>query len=258
MSAASTPNSPASFNPWPICTPLCAVVHFGQASETRGCYNVSQDISEPETTSPAEPPLRNEVHREVVDFVKLVVWFLVLFIVLKAFVIEGYEVQGQSMEPTLHDRERILVFKLPHQLARLGLGSWIGPFERGDIIVFQSPDDQDRRYVKRVIATGPEQRSNAVQAGSTEGDGEYTEVLISDGNVFVNNQRVDEQYLPKGNDMTGEEDATVFVAPGDIYVMGDNRGVSKDSRSFGAVENKRLIGRAVLRIWPLSRFGLID
>lgn len=218
---------------------------------------MSDELPESEAESGSSPArgARNDVQREVVDFVKLVVWFLVLFVVLKAFVIEGYEVQGQSMEPTLHDRERILVFKLGHNLSRAGLDGWIGSFDRGDIVVFQSPDDPERRYVKRVIAAGPESRSNAVQAA---GAAEMTSVLIDDGLVFVDNQLVDEAYLPRPAAMEGESTAPVYVAPGDVFVMGDNRGVSKDSRSFGAVENDRIIGRAVLRIWPLTRFGFID
>lgn len=219
---------------------------------------MSQDTNNPGASDSSDVPATNDVHREVIDFVKLVVWFLVLFIVLKTVVIEGYEVQGQSMEPTLHDRERILVFKLPHQLRRVGLGNWIAPFDRGDIVVFQSPDDRERRYVKRVIATGPQTHSNAVQAGSEDSAEDFTQVQIDDGHVFIDNQVIDETYLSDSADMDGEDRATIYVPSGDIYVMGDNRGVSKDSRAFGPVENKRIIGRAVLRIWPLSRFGTID
>ena len=200
---------------------------------------------------------QNEMRREVTEFVKMVVWFLVLFIVLKTYVIEGYEVQGPSMEPTLKDRERILVFKLPHLLNRSGWFDWITPFDQGDIVVFRSPGDADKRFVKRVIATGPPAQANTAVADTTDGDGDYTEVEIAEGSIYVNDLLIDEFYFPNGIDMRTKTLDPLDVGPGDLFVLGDNRNVSKDSRAFGAVENDAIIGRALLRIWPLSRFGLL-
>ena len=104
----------------------------------------SYDVDQPEANA----------KREVREFVKMIAWFLLLFFTLKTFVIEGYEVQGPSMEPTLVDKERILVFKLPHKLSQWGPFSGIDAIGTGDIIVFDSRDDADKRYVKRVIAHG--------------------------------------------------------------------------------------------------------
>ena len=199
------------------------------------------------------------LRREVFEFVRMVLLFLVLFFILKSFVLEGYEVQGPSMQPTLDNRERILVLKLPHVL---GLDS-IGP---GDIIVFDSVDDRDKReeegkrYVKRVVAKGPQLAGpNTVSAEGADGQGVDTvPVSLEDGRLYVNHHLVDETYLPEEvRETFNATDPERELAPGEYYVLGDNRRVSKDSRSFGPIQNRRIIGKAVLRFWPLSKFSIL-
>ena len=90
----------------------------------------------PENEPKQELATRQEVKREIVEFVKLVAWFLILFIALKTYVIEGYEVQGPSMIPTLRDQERILVLKLPYILSNFSIAGSYDPVDGGDIIVF--------------------------------------------------------------------------------------------------------------------------
>lgn len=192
--------------------------------------------------------------REIIDFVKLVVWFLVIFLSLKMFVLEGYEVQGQSMEPNLQTNERILVFKLPHQLSQFGLFGSFEPFEQGDIVVFNSPDVREKRYVKRVIAVGPRPASGTVQAGSESDD--VVHVEFDRGEVYVDNHIVPQDYLDESNKKSPDY-RQLDLAPGQYYVLGDNRRVSKDSRSFNAIEGDEVIGRAVLRFWPPSKISLI-
>ena len=190
---------------------------------------------------------------EVIDFVKLVVWFLVIFLGLKFFVLEGYEVQGESMEPNLSTNERILVFKLPHRLHEWGL---IGePFEQGDVIVFNSPDVAEKRYVKRVIAVGPETDRGTVEAGTDPH--ETVKIEFDRGKVFIDNHILTEDYLSERNRISSDHRVSQ-VGPGEYYVLGDNRSVSKDSRSFNAIESDAIIGRAVLRFWPPSKISFIE
>lgn len=213
--------------------------------------------------APIQPPqsASQEVKREVVEFVKTVVWFLLLFFLLKSYVIEGYEVQGPSMEPTLINQERILVLKLPHYLSQKSWFSGIDAIKPGDIVVFDSTDDPHKRYVKRVVAEGPKlDVGNTVIAGKEgEGPGETVPVQVKMGQLFVNNRRVDESYLPAAISepfQSGERD-DVKLRAGEYYVLGDNRGISKDSRSFGPIDDRRVIGKAILRFWPLSKFSLL-
>lgn len=203
------------------------------------------------------PP--NEVRREIFDFLKMVVYFLLLFICLRFFVVEGYEVQGPSMEPTLQNGDRILVFKLPHKLAQSGMFDFLSPINDNDIVVFESIDDASKRYVKRVIATGPK-GSRAVRAAQPDEDApaeNAVSVRIERGAVYVNNQRIDETYLPEDSRFRSSA-RTTYLQEHEFYVMGDNRDVSKDSRSFGAIGDRDIIGRAVLRFWPLSRLSWIE
>jgi signal peptidase I len=208
-----------------------------------------------------EAPVRdekNELRREIADFVKLVAWFLVIFLSLRYFVIEGYEVQGESMYPTLKNNERILVLKLPHQLSRLGLLGSMPAIHPDDIVVFDSPDGSGKRYVKRVIAEGPVSRGRVANAAQTDAPDPKSQVLVTydRGDVFVNNQRIKQDYLEE-EARTTPDHQELTLGPGDYYVLGDNRPVSKDSRSFDAIHDEAIIGKAVIRFWPLTRISLI-
>ena len=212
-------------------------------------------MSEPTPESPTGKPAN--IKTEFAELVKMVVWFLVLFFFLKWMVVEGYEVQGPSMEPTLWNNERILVFKLPHKISRVFPG--YQPIKPGDIVVFERTEDAGKRYVKRVVAEGlPRQNGNTVGAQGREDPGPPAVSLrIERGKVFVNNQRVEESYLPVEIEESFDDSDRAELKAGQYYVMGDHRSVSKDSRVFGTVEDEKMIGKAVLRFWPLGRFGLL-
>jgi signal peptidase I len=209
-------------------------------------------------TNPSEDSTLDEQHdlkREIVDFVKLVVWFLVIFLGLKFAVVEGYEVQGDSMLPNLQTNDRILVLKLPHQLSKLPFLNRLTPFDSGDVIVFDSPDVSNKRYVKRVIALGPKAKPNTAEAQDSS-DSNGVRVEFNYGNVYVNNRIVEEEYLSEDNRQISEEHQLI-LGPDEFYVLGDNRRVSKDSRSFDAIQDKAIIGKAIFRFWPINRISLI-
>ena len=209
-----------------------------------------------------DPAPRQEMKRDVTELIKMVVLFLIVFWGLKAFVIEGYEVQGDSMIPTLEDRERILVFKLPTKLASLPIIGGFHPLNDGDIVVFESTVENNKRYIKRVIAQGPplatsDNTVDAKEVHKDQASPDSVKVIFDRGSVYVNNRKLDEPYLVSEEQHSPDVREPVYLDAGEYYVLGDHRSVSKDSRSFEAVEESQIIGRAVLRIWPLSSFGLL-
>jgi len=166
--------------------------------------------------------------RAILEIVQALALAVVISVVLNLFVVQVTEVRQRSMELTLEQNDRVLVSKLDYRF---------GTPQRGDIIVFNPPTaDATIPYVKRVIAVG----------GET--------VDLRNGNVFVNGKQVD---IPQAHGATQPQAPQVaypFTVPeGQIFVMGDNRTFSSDSRTFGAVPVQNIIGKVTLRFWPLDR-----
>jgi signal peptidase I len=157
---------------------------------------------------------------------------IVATLAVRAFVFEQYSIPSPSMVPTLDVGDRVLVSKLNRTPGR------------GDVVVFNRPSndppqtaDDPKVLIKRVIGL----------PGET--------VEARDGKVYVDGKALNESYLPKGTVTTIAKPIT--VPKGDILVLGDNRGVSQDGRYFGPIPESLIVGRAILRIWPLSRFGTL-
>lgn len=204
-----------------------------------------------------ELPQKQEVKREIIEFVKMIAWFLVMFFIVKTYILEGYEVQGPSMIPTLNDHERIFVLKLPHMISQVRAFSGVNALDQGDVVVFYSPVEPNKRYVKRVIAKGPNGYPGTVNAGDLNSPAETTTVRFDEGTVFVNNKKLDEPYLQPDQRVSPDAMANVRLSPRTYYVLGDNRNVSKDSRSFGPIDDEHVVGKALLCFWPPSKIRLI-
>lgn len=158
-----------------------------------------------------------------------------VFLVLYIFVIQVHEVSGLSMFPTFNNKDLLFSYLLPVRFDSL---------KKGDIVVFKSPVEQDKLYIKRIIAT----------AGDT--------VKVQDGKVYLNGTLLDESAYLQPDVMT--YGGAVFqdgmenrVPEGFVAVMGDNRPNSSDSRAWGFLDKSRLIGKSVSRVWPITDFEFI-
>ena len=166
---------------------------------------------------------------------------LIIFFVIQTFVAQPYKVQQRSMQHTLEPEEYVLVDKLTPRF---------DTYKRGDIVVFTPPPDWVQEdgtpFIKRVIGL----------PGET--------VDIHDGHVYINDIQINEPYLyaeppdtpPQPTTVQGDQHTWV-VPTGDVFLMGDHRQNSEDSRTFGTVAVSQVIGRAWLRYWPLDTFGIL-
>ncbi len=170
----------------------------------------------------------------VLDFLETIVVALSIFVVIYLFIMQPHEIKGSSMEPNFHDKEYILTDKISYRLHTPA---------RGDVVIFKAPVNPDVDYIKRVIGL-PADR-----------------VKVQNGFVYVNGEKLDEYYL---KDLTSlfpgsfvSEGQEITVPPDKLFVMGDNRPHSSDSRQFGPVPISDIIGRAFFRYWPVTSLGVI-
>ena len=177
----------------------------------------------------------------LLEIAETLVLTLIIFFVIQTFVAQPYKVQQQSMEHTLEPDQYVLVDKLTPRF---------DTYKRGDIVVFTPPaawaPEDGTPFIKRVIGLG----------GDT--------IEVRDGSVYVNGTKINEPYLyaasptdpPQPTTVSGDASRWV-VADGDLFLMGDHRENSQDSRTFGEVPVSQVIGRAWLRYWPLNVFGIL-
>lgn len=177
--------------------------------------------------------------RDVLELVAIAVIAIAVGLVIRTFVAEPFVIPSGSMEATLNVGDRIVGEKLSLRL---------GPPQAGDIVTFADPEDPSQTLIKRVVATG----------GQT--------VSLEGGRVVVDGVALDEPYaagLPSepigghGSNLDGPVSYPYEVPEGYLWVMGDNRTNSLDSRYFGAVPVSSVTSRAVFRFWPLDEVGAI-
>jgi signal peptidase I len=156
---------------------------------------------------------------------------LLVSLAISAFIIiflyQPVKVEGTSMMPGLEDQERIFVNKFVYR--------W-EPIQRGDIVVFRYPRDTSKSYIKRVIGIAGDR------------------IRIEGGQVYVNGEALDEDYVP--SDYVDARSYDEIVVPTDsFFVLGDHRSMSNDSRDFGTVNERFIYGKAVFGYWPMEKLG---
>jgi len=160
---------------------------------------------------------------------------LILGLLFRAFILQPFVVEGNSMETNFHNKEFLLVDRISYKFREP---------QRGDVIIFRFPRNQADDYIKRIIGL----------PGET--------VRIQASQVFINNQIIYEDYLqPMSQTLIGSDPANFLektLGSEEYFVMGDNRSNSSDSRDWGMVPKANLIGRAWLTVYPFQNFSLVQ
>jgi signal peptidase I len=166
---------------------------------------------------------------EAIEYLKSFAIAIALALVIITFVAQSFVVQGVSMEPTFRHGDRLMVDKISYRLHEP---------ERGDIVVFRYPANPRQRFIKRVIAL----------PGDT--------IEVRQNQVYLNDQLLQEDYI---KDKTYGEFGPVVVPDQSVFVMGDNRNNSEDSRfsDVGPVPRRLVVGKALFQYWPLTTLRLV-
>ncbi|NND83978.1 MAG: signal peptidase I [Acidimicrobiia bacterium] len=182
----------------------------------------------------------------------LVIVALVVAVLIKTFLVQAFWIPSGSMVPTLEIDDRVLVNKLEYRVQEPG---------RGDIVVFDSPylEESDEPESFRALVARTLAEALGIRSGGVPDDfikrvvalpGETIEVV--DNQVVIDGVSINEPYLPTGVQMP--DFGPVTIAPNELFVMGDNRNSSSDSRVFGPIAQGEVVGRAFVLMWPFDRW----
>jgi signal peptidase I len=234
---------------------------LSQQSENHG--DQQPTMWDPYIHPDSDPASSVTIRSAVKELLETAIYILLVFVIVRSMV-QNFKIEGSSMEPTLHSEQYILVNKLVYfhfdlnaPLRLLPGYETIAPKvvyplslpKRGDVIVFEYPNDIRKDYIKRVIGVAGDR------------------IQIQDGTVYLNGKLLNEEYL---TDETMPENLTfcnpgshcyqqtVVVPEGNVFVMGDNRGNSSDSREWNALAIEHIIGKAWVLYYPLDDLGMID
>lgn len=156
---------------------------------------------------------------------------VVMFVI--TFVAQPTTVDGQSMNPTLHDNDQLIIEKV---------SKYFTGYNRYDIIVFPYQHEENKYYIKRIIGL----------AGET--------VYIKNGEVFIDDLKLIEPYVFELIEDYGTQEFPITIPEGYVFVLGDNRNHSSDSRytDVGLIKKSDILGKGYIRLFPFSDFGLLD
>lgn len=203
-----------------------------------------------EPVSPGAPPSLTPVandgqsgYKDIISIVVVLLSALILAFGLISFVFQSYQVDGPSMQNTLHNDDHLIVWKVPRTWARITGHEYIP--KRGDIIVFNEPglgafgQNQDKQLIKRVIGL--------------PGD----RVVVKNGKITIYDKAHPQGFdpdttLPYHNTVYTAGNVDVTLNANQLFVCGDNRGDSLDSRVFGPIQASNVVGKLVLRVLPIN------
>lgn len=203
------------------------------------------DIAQPGPIVPEEPKKKKSLLRESLSTIGILGMALLVAIGLITFVFQSYQVDGPSMETTLQNQDRLIVWKVQRTWARITHNDYIPG--RGDVIVFverglaQYGQDNSKQLIKRVIGLPGER------------------VVVRDGSITVYNKEHPEGFNPDKTLPYGENipytsgNVDVLLGNDEIFVCGDNRPDSLDSRIFGPIKPDQIVGKLMIRVFPANK-----
>ena len=170
--------------------------------------------------------------RNLIEWVAIIVGALAVALIVKTFLIQAFYIPSLSMYPTLDQGDRVLVNKMSYK---------VHDVHRGDIIVFERPPKQPASQIKDLIKRVVGLPGDTIEA--------------KEGVVYIDGKKLAEPYLVDGVTTTNLPEQE--VPAGHVFVMGDNRGDSADSRIFGPIDEDTIVGRAFIRVWPVPDIDLL-
>jgi signal peptidase I len=172
---------------------------------------------------------------EIFDFFKeifqTVILALLIVLPIRLFIFQPFIVKGQSMEPNFEDGDYLIIDEITYRFREP---------KRGEVVVFKNPMNEHQRFIKRIIGL----------PGET--------VEISDGKIFISNGEKKVLQEPYLNFSFTAGDIRITLGKDEYFVLGDNRQFSLDSRRFGPIKKKEIVGRVLLRLWPIYSFAKIE
>jgi len=170
--------------------------------------------------------MQSKVVKEIISWLKSIAIAAILAFIIHTFLFSIVIVDGVSMETTLHDSERLILNKITYRFNEL---------ERGDVVVFHATEKDD--YIKRIIGLPGEK------------------IEYKDNQLYINDVPIDEPYI---GDVMTENFGPLVIPEGKVFVLGDNRTNSSDSRQIGPISIDQITGKVNYLIWPMNRFGKIN
>ena len=182
-----------------------------------------------------EQSFSDKLKSNIIELIEFVAIVAAILMTIRVFAAEPHRVSGSSMIPNFHDGDYIITNKLAKSSSSL---------QRGEVIILENPSDKNQVFIKRVVGLPGEK------------------VKLLNGKVYLNNEALEEKYLPEDLSSPGEsflkEGEEVIVPENNYFVMGDNRSNSSDSREWGFLQKDLVVGQALLRYWPVNKAGLIS
>ncbi len=163
------------------------------------------------------------------EILKIVIISLAIIVPIRYFLIQPFFVKGASMEPNFLDGDYLIIDEISYRFETP---------QRGEVVIFRYPLDKTQFFIKRIIGLPNEN------------------IKVQNGKVFINEKELNESEYLRGVETVGNVE--IQLGDDEYFVLGDNRNASSDSRKWGEVDKKLIIGRAWLRAWPFSRLGTVN